>query len=858
MGRYQYSDEELYLLENSSIPFAVYQFVDERVVTIALSVGFCEMLGITDKKEAYDLMDNNMYRDAHPDDVARISDIAWQFATGKTEKYEAIYRSKRPGDDKYFVIHAQGEHKYTDTGERIAVIWYTDEGYYNPAEYIQESDLNLNEKLSEALQTESLLRASYFDTLTGLPNMVHFFQLVETEREKAKETGAENALLFLNLNDMKSFNRKYGYAKGDYLLIAVAKMLSKHFGSDNCSRFGQDQFTVFVRANRLEDKIRMLFAENELINDGHSLPMRIGIYFDDNEKVDIGMACDRAKMAADSCKQAHFSTFACFNQNLLDFAERKQYIIEHLDQALEEEWIQIYYQPIVRATNGRVCDEEALARWMDPRLGLLPPLDFIPILEEEKLIYKVDLYAVDKIIEKIQSHSKFNLPVVPASVNLSRSDFDACDIVEEIRKRVDDAGIGRENLVIEITESVIGSDFDFMKEQIQRFHDLGFKVWMDDFGSGYSSLDVLQGIPFDLIKFDMHFMRTFSEGDSSKIILTELTRMALGLGTETVTEGVETEEQLEFLKEIGCAKVQGFYYCPPIPFEQIISRYESGTQIGFENPEESQYYATLGSVNLYDMSVIAAEDDSLKNYFTTIPMAVIETNEDEYSLIRWNSSCKSFYERIVGEGSIGMSFKYGGKSKLSRSFVAAIRQCGETGVRSIIDEELKDGSTMHVFMRRVAINPISNAKAVVVAILAVSESNAERGTTYEHITKALASDYTYLYYVNTETNDFIEYSKTNDIEELSIERRGTDFFDAAAREAIHQIHPEDLEKFLNMFTKENVLCDLESYGSFTITYRLLSNNGYKYVNMKVMKMKQDKFIIIGVRDVDEHQFKPSS
>ena len=146
-------------------------------------------------------------------------------------------------------------------------------------------------------------------------------------------------------------------------------------------------------------------------------------------------------------------------------------------------------------------------------------------------------------------------------------DFESCDIVEEIRRRVDDAGIERSQISIEITESVIGEDFEFIKEQVKRFQGLGFPVWMDDFGSGYSSLDVLSQIHFDLIKLDMRFMERFDEGDEGKIILTQLVKMAINLGMGTLCEGVEEAEQAEFLKEIGCTRIQGYYFGKPMPFE---------------------------------------------------------------------------------------------------------------------------------------------------------------------------------------------------------------------------------------------------------------------------------------------------
>lgn len=391
------------------------------------------------------------------------------------------------------------------------------------------------------------------------------------------------------------------------------------------------------------------------LNNRNSLPVRIGIYLYRMEPVEPSSACDRAKYACDQNRDQYASGYYYFDKTMLEQANTRQYITSNLDRALKEKWIKVYYQPIIRAANGRVCDEEALARWVDPVKGLLSPADFIPILESTKLITRLDLYVLDQVLEKMKTMQRANLYLVPHSLNLSRADFDSCDIVEEIRQRVDAAGIPREKLTIEITESIIGANFDFMKEQIARFRDLGFRVWMDDFGSGYSSLDVLQSLRFDLIKLDMRFLQNFDKGDASKIILTELIRMAIGLGIDTITEGVETKEQAEFLKEVGCTKLQGFYYCRPISAEAILERYEKGTQIGFENPDEDEYYATIGRINLYDQAVIAREasSDGIRHYFDTLPMAIIEFDGEYFRAIRCNRSFRDFIDRYYKSAPVG-------------------------------------------------------------------------------------------------------------------------------------------------------------------------------------------------------------
>ena len=158
--------------------------------------------------------------------------------------------------------------------------------------------------------------------------------------------------------------------------------------------------------------------------------------------------------------------------------------------------------------------------------------------------------------------------------------------------------------VIEISEDSISSDIEFMKKQTERFRSLGFAVWMDDYGSGSASPVMLQRVHFDLLKINVGLISRISSSDNTKIIITELVRMAIALGIETAAEGVEDQEQVDFLLEVGCSKMQGFYYCRPIPVEKIFARYKSGTQIGFENPDEAEYYSEVGKVSLYDLSFL--------------------------------------------------------------------------------------------------------------------------------------------------------------------------------------------------------------------------------------------------------------
>jgi len=576
-----------------------------------------------------------------------------------------------------------------------------------------EPDASVSNDENERERT--IFREMNYDFLTGLPSMTYFFKLAESARNNMHEQNIPSALVFLNFNGMRFYNMKHGFAEGDILIKEMARILSREFGDECCSRIGQDNFAIFTEAKDLEKKLKRVFKQMKTANKGRTLSLRAGIYPDSMGIVETSLACDRAKYACDIKRDDNRSYFIYYDKDMLAKEINRQYIVDNLDRAIAENWITAFYQPIVRSTSRKVCDEEALARWIDPEKGMLSPADFIPILEDTRLIYKVDLHIVDIVLERIKNQLHTGLPIVPISINLSRTDFECCDIVEEICNRVDTADVPRDLITIEITESVIGENLDFMKAQIARFQELGFPVWMDDFGSGYSSLDLLQEVQFDLIKFDMRFMRQFDTSPKSKVLLTELMRMAISLNTETVTEGVETAEQVEFLSEIGCTKMQGYYFCKPSPADQLIAKYEEGANLGLEDPDETEYFRSVGSINLYDLGAVSSDEleSSVKQYFNTLPMAVVESDNKTIKITRTNKTYRDFvkgYYKATKEGAI------------SPALLESIRNCRKIGDKMVVNETMENGDTIHALIRRIADNPTNGIGAFAVAILDVNHN----------------------------------------------------------------------------------------------------------------------------------------
>ena len=314
MDRYRFSDAERKTLEKLRTPLAVYQFLNNRVVTLLLSDGFLALLGLTDREKAMYLMDNNMYEMTHPDDKARAADAAVRFAT-QGGQYDLVYRTRLyNGDPEYRILHSKGEHVVTDDGTRLAYIWYTDEGLYSAD---NSNQFLAGNEIRHALNEKSADSVGNYDTLTGLPTMAYFFELVNQWRRENRGGSGKASMLYMNLCGMKHYNRRFGFTEGDNLLRRFAGILNRVFGHENCSRFGSDHFCAFSQAENIEEILEGIFSEFLTDKAGPSLPVRVGIYSETQGTLGVSSECDRAKYACDTIQNIRVSDFRYFDNTML-------------------------------------------------------------------------------------------------------------------------------------------------------------------------------------------------------------------------------------------------------------------------------------------------------------------------------------------------------------------------------------------------------------------------------------------------------------------------------------------------------------------------------------------------------------
>ena len=476
------------------------------------------------------------------------------------------------------------------------------------------------------------------DELTGLSTFTSFRILAQ---EVLDDPTIRNdiAFVYFNIENFRSYNEKYGFAAGSDCLRLVGQTIQAIFPQEICSHVATDHFCIVADKNEIEAKIKEICEELRPFRMETHMQLHAGIYFPTQDDFECTLCMDKAKIACDSLKHQYDSMFGYYDEKLDDDYQRSRYIIEHFDDAIENGYIQAWFQPLVRSFTGEISGYEALARWIDPDLGFISPADFVPVLEKYHIVRRLDL-AVTQYVCNIQKKVMENGgQIMPVSINLSQQDFVGGDIVSEIDEIVLDSGIPSEYINIEITESIFSLDSERVRNIIDAFRLQGYEVWMDDFGSGYSSLNSMQMFTFDCLKLDMSFLAGFSTSRNSKIIIESVIGMTKQLGIRTIAEGVESVEEAEYLRQVGCDQIQGFLFSKPGPFDEI-----SKLDLPKENTGLRKYHEKIGTVNLLSQNPLGNdEDESNKIKF---PMALVEEHKGEVYLLTFNESFSDYVSML--------------------------------------------------------------------------------------------------------------------------------------------------------------------------------------------------------------------
>ena len=430
------------------------------------------------------------------------------------------------------------------------------------------------EKLEKA--HDILLKLSISDEVTGIANM-NYFRGQALDLMNRKETDVSKYIyLFFDIENFKILNRKYGFWEGNNFLRRFADILNEEFDGSIIAHFSNDNFIVLTEDKGIKDKILIVCQKMQQNEYELKLGLKVGAYRPANKECLPLLACDHARYACNSIKKHYNITYCEYTRSMALEFQKKQYILNNFDNAIEKEYIKVYYQPVINAATGNICGLEALARWDDPQYGLLPPGDFISTLEEYYQIHRLDMYVVNQVGMDLKRETDEGHKLLPVSLNFSRLDFDSLNLAEEVENCLQKYNIDKKYIHIEITETTLSEDDDRLKDALKRFRAYGYALWLDDFGSGYSGLNVLKEYDFDMMKIDMKFLTNFSTNSKARQILKNVINLAKELGMNTLCEGVETEEAYHFLKENGCEQIQGYLFGKPMPKHALKEKLSGG------------------------------------------------------------------------------------------------------------------------------------------------------------------------------------------------------------------------------------------------------------------------------------------
>lgn len=471
------------------------------------------------------------------------------------------------------------------------------------------------------MEEESL----FFDELTKIYNRKGFYKYTSILLEEHKDV--DFCLIYWNIRKFKVLNNLFGMQTGDQILIHIADILHNEF-SHQIATYGRieaDNFICCVPKEIMDAGYwkELLDISFTISGSTYHFYSCCGLYHITDSSLPINKMVDMARLAMESVKTNYMKPYAWYDASMFDNIIEEQHLVSDFHAAIEQKQFTVYFQPICRANDGLVVSAEALVRWIHPKRGMISPGSFIPLFEKNGLIHILDRYVWNETCQMLRERLDAGKHVVPISINVSRVEFYNPELADEIKAIVDKYELPVDLVKIEITETAYADNPAQVQHAVKALHDYGFLVLMDDFGSGYSSLNILKSLPIDILKIDMQFMDNLDDNEKASIILEAIIRMAKWMKLPVVAEGVETRKEWNYLKSMECEMVQGYYFYKPIPKEDFCEVLDQ---------EDLQKYA-VKERNLFEL------DDTIFDIFN-------HSNSKENML---------FYDMIGGMGVMEMT-----------------------------------------------------------------------------------------------------------------------------------------------------------------------------------------------------------
>lgn len=567
------------------------------------------------------------------------------------------------------------------------------------------------------------IEAPRIDAATGLLGKEAFF---DEAAAYLRHSGARDvSIVCFDVDHFKLFNDLHGLDCGDELLRYLGRALALRFSPDGAqplARLAADTFALCATGIRPERVERILVDISSECPNGIDAIVRAGVYRIEDPASPVSIMCDRAVIALRTVKGSYFDRVALYDPGMREALVLEREVVAGIESALREDRIELFLQPKCNIRTGKIVGAEALARWRHPERGIVAPGEFIPLIERSGLVRSLDLRVWEKTAAWIRGLIDEGVQPVPVSVNVSRADIYLVDVAAELHALVERYGIEPSLIEVEITESAYSERPDRIVAAFDELAERGFTVLMDDFGSGYSSLNMLKDINVDVLKIDMRFLDR--DDRRSKDIMESVIRMARWLDLPVIAEGVETREQVNFLLDVGCSYAQGYYYARPMEAAAFEALLTDGSKVQHEQCAlQDARRPILDFRDLLHENTIS--DRMLSSIIGSV--ALYSYADGDLRLIRGNEA----YRRLIATLGEGVNGAEEGGSLLPfvhdedrDALVAAaeetVRSCPDDGVEVVVRRMGTNGCHWHK-MRLFHLNTTNGSATVYGSVTDVTE-----------------------------------------------------------------------------------------------------------------------------------------
>ena len=707
------------------------------------------------------------------------------------------------------------------------------------------------------------------DTLTDLYNKEFFFHYAELF-DNSNEDKEMDAIV-IDVNHFRSINERYGKEFGDEILRRIGHQIREAIPDEKgivCRREA-DAFLAYCIHGSDYDEIlehASVGIDSEDSGVGTRVRLRMGVYENVDRTIDMERRFDRAKMAADTIRNNYTQKIAKYDTELHEAELYTEQLTSDFQTAISERQFKVYYQPKfdIRRDPPTLSSAEALVRWEHPVLGMISPGVFIPVFEDNGMIVQLDRYVWREVAAQIRSWKESLGAAIPVSVNISRVDMLDKDLVSTMAGLLEEFDLDPNEYLLEITESAYTDDSELIIDTVTRLRELGFRIEMDDFGTGYSSLGMISNLPIDALKLDMVFVRNAFNEQKNVKMLELILDLAEHLGVLVIAEGVETKDQMNVLKTMGCHLAQGYHFSRPVPAEEfehfIVEKIRQDEERSIGSVDEP-VIPDLAESALQNVSSAMASNFESIYYVDTVKRSYIELGTqiwgDALQLQRGGgdffADMRSRMRRVA----------YPADQRKILAFLdpkTLIQRLDREKVVTLT-YRLQIGE-QPVYYRMQAVRAAKGGDShIVIGIRSVNEETqraaseeriqAENVEIYE-MAQALSNHYERIFYVDIDTDAYTGFRAGGHYEELKMSSSGVQFFEDCQHNLLDAAYSVDRELLSDILRKDVFLKRLEEEGEFTADYRLLFDGQPVFYRMKAFypEVGDDHHFMVGIYNVD--------